>query len=332
MRGRLASLVKLVVSACLLGVLLKRVSLREAAATLATANWLLLGLALTIYVGTVPLRALRWRALVRARGVVVPLKRLVTLYFVGGFFNIMLPTGVGGDAVRAYELAQHTREAELAVGTVLVDRALGLLVLLLLAAMALPFWSGPFEPWVAWLVGALALASLAGMILLLAGRPLVAVYHRLPARLGALIDRPVLRRLYLSLSGYSGRSLAEAIAVSVLFNLLLVAVNQLIGLGFGVHLPAGQYVICVSLSAFASTLPISLGGLGVRESAFAELFGQVGVPVALALSMSLTFYLMNVVSGLIGGLLYAWEGLRGSAGRASARDLAGRGAGAREDP
>ncbi len=331
MRGRLASLVKVAVSACLLAVLLRRVSPREAVAALAAANWPLLGLALAIYVGTVPLRALRWRALVHAKGIAVPLRRLVALYFVGGFFNIMLPTGVGGDAVRAYELAHDTRESELAVGTVFVDRALGLLVLLLLAALALPFWSGPFDPWVAWLVGALALASLGGMTLLLAGRPLVAVYRRLPARLGALIDRPVLRRLYCSLSGYPGRSLAEAIAVSVLFNLLLVAVNQLIGLGFGVHIPTGQYVICVSLSAFASTLPISLGGLGVREGAFAELFGQVGVPAALALSMSLTFYLMNVVSGLIGGLLYAWEGLRGSAGRASARDLAEDVAGAEGD-
>ncbi|MDI7274615.1 MAG: lysylphosphatidylglycerol synthase transmembrane domain-containing protein [Anaerolineae bacterium] len=309
MRDRLANLGRLGVSVCLLALLLRRVSPRETAAALATANWPLLGLALALYVGSSPLRALRWRALVRAKGIKVPLARLVVLYYVGGFLNLMLPTGIGGDAIRAYELSRHA-PAELAVGTVLVDRATGLLVLLLLAGLVLPLSFAALDPWVVCSVGALALASLCGMIVLVNGRPLRRLYLSMPLRLRALIKQQVVRRLCLALTGYNRRALAQALAVSLLFNMLLVAVNQLIGLGLGVHLPTRQYLIYVSLISFATALPFSLGGLGVRESAYTALFGQAGVAPSTALSMSLTFYLMNVVSGLIGGLLYAWEGVR----------------------
>lgn len=312
MRNRLLNLAKLAVSLGLLALLLARVGLRQAAATLVSADWPLLGLALALYIAGIALRALRWRALLQAKGIEVPLSRLVVLYYVGSFFNLMLPTGVGGDAVRVYELSRHTRTPELAAGTVLADRAVGLLVLFLLAVLVLPFSIGLLQPWVPWLVVALTVGSLAAVVTVLWERPLAWVYHRLPPRLRSFVDRPPLRRLQGALTGYSRRSLAVVAGVSLAFDLLLIAVNVLIGLGLGVHLPARYYIVFISLISFASALPISLGGLGVREGGYVALFGQVGVPRAVAVSMSLSFYLITILSGLIGGALYAWEGARGA--------------------
>ncbi len=65
-------------------------------------------------------------------------------------------------------------------------------------------------------------------------------------------------------------------------------------------------------SSLNITLPISLGGLGVREGTYQLLFGQVGVPGAVAVSLSLAVYLINALSGLIGGAMYAWEGAYGA--------------------
>jgi len=296
----------------LLVFLLSRVDLRQALVTLAAANWPLLALALALYIAGIALRALRWRALLRAKEIDVPLSRLVVLYYVGSFFNIMLPTGVGGDAVRAYELAQYTPTPEAAVGTVLIDRAIGLLVLLLMAALVLPLSASLLQPWVAWLVVVLTVGSFGGVALLFWGRPLEWLFGSLPPRLQAIIGRPVVRKLYRSFTGYGRRSISVAVAVSVVFNLSLIAVNVLIGLGLGVHVPVRYYVVFISLISFSTALPISLGGLGVREGGFTALFGQVGVPQAVAFSMSLAFYLINVLSGLIGGVLYAWEGARGA--------------------
>jgi uncharacterized protein (TIRG00374 family) len=312
MRNRLLNVAKLALSLGFLALVLARVGLRQAVGTLVSADWPLLGLALALYIAGIALRALRWRALLQAKGVEVPLSRLVVLYYVGSFFNLMLPTGVGGDAVRMYELSRHTRTPELAVGTVLADRAVGLLVLFLLATAVLPFGAGLPQPWVAWLVVALTAGSFGAVALALWERPLAWAYRRLPPRLQSLVDRPPLHKLYRSLTGYNARSLAVVAGVSLAFNLLLVTVNVLIGLGLGVHVPARYYVVFISLIAFASALPISLGGLGVREGGYTALFGQVGVPQAVALSMSLAFYLITVLSGLIGGALYAWEGARGA--------------------
>ncbi len=312
MRKRLSSIIKLCLSLGLLVFVLARVGLEQAIETLASARWPLLGLALILYIAGIALRSLRWRALLRAKRIQVPLSRLVVLYFVGSFFNIMLPAGVGGDAVRAYELSRYTDTLEAAIGTVLIDRAIGLLMLFVMAALVLPFGAALLPPWVAGLVIALTVGSLAGLALLFWGRPLEQAFRRLPPRLQTLIGRPVVRKLYRSFTGYDRHSLAVAVSVSIVFNLLLIAVNVLIGEALGAHVSLGHYVVFISLTSFLSALPISIGGLGVREGSFGLFFGQVGVPQTVAVSMSLAFYLINVLSGLIGGVLYASEGARGA--------------------
>ena len=319
MRKRLINVLKLVLSIGLVAMLLSRVSLRHALDVLAQAQWGFLGLALALYVGGVALRALRWQALLRAKGIAVPLPRLVTLYYVGGFFNIMLPTGIGGDAVRAYELARYTPHVETAVGTVLLDRAAGLVMLFCMAALALPFSAGLLDPWVSLLVLGLTAGSLAVLVSLFWGRPLRRAFHSLPAALRRMLDRPILRRLFEALSGYDGRALAAALGISVGFNLLLIAVNVLIGLGLGVRsVTLGQYAAFVSLISASTALPISFGGWGVREGGYTALYPRAGVAVPTAMAMALTFDLINVLAGLIGGVLYAYEGARGAWARKEA--------------
>jgi uncharacterized protein (TIRG00374 family) len=311
MRRRLGSILKFAVSLGLLIVLLARVGIRQALATLKTAHWSLLLLGLSLYIVGIALRAVRWRALLRAQSVTVPLSRLVALYYVGSFFNIMLPTGVGGDAVRAYELARDCGSSPISVGTVLADRAIGLLALFLMAALALPFSVHLLDTWLIALVLALTVGSFVGVALFLWPEPLRRISHALPTRLRYWINRPALRKIYFSFRGYNWRALTIAAGVSVLFNLLLVAVNVLIGISLDVHVGLQYYLIVTSIASALLILPISISGLGVREWEYVVLFGRVGVPATTAVSMSLAFYLINVLSGLIGGVLYAWEGAHG---------------------
>ncbi|MGQ9681629.1 MAG: lysylphosphatidylglycerol synthase transmembrane domain-containing protein [Anaerolineae bacterium] len=319
MRRRLASLLKLVLSLGLVALLLSRVSLRHAFEALAQAQWRFVGLALALYLGSVPLRALRWQALLRAKGIAVPFQRLATLYYVGGFFNIMLPTGIGGDAVRAYELARYTPFVETAVGTVLLDRAAGLVVLFCMAALALPFSAPMLDPWIWLLVLGLTAGSLTVLVALFWGQPLQRVLHSLPAGLRPLLSRPRLHHLFEALSGYDGRALATAMGISVAFNLLLIAVNFLIGLGLGVrNVTLGQYAVFVSLISASTALPISFGGWGVREGGYTALYPRAGVAAPTAVAMALTFDLINITAGLVGGVLYAYEGARGTWARKEA--------------
>jgi uncharacterized membrane protein YbhN (UPF0104 family) len=80
---------------------------------------------MVLMVAGTALRAVRWRILLQALDIAVPLWSLVHLYCVGAFFSIFLPTGLGGDAVKMAELVWSTGRAPEAIGTTLVDRAIG---------------------------------------------------------------------------------------------------------------------------------------------------------------------------------------------------------------
>jgi uncharacterized membrane protein YbhN (UPF0104 family) len=114
-----------------------------------------------------------------------------------------------------------------------------------------------------------------------------------------------------SLQGYSGSALLRSLGVGVLFNVLLIAANVLIGAALGTDLPPQYYMIFVPLTSLVLILPISFAGLGVREGAYVFLFSQAGMTQEVALSLSLLVYALGTVSpGLIGGVIYVLRGTR----------------------
>lgn len=308
MKGRTAGLLKAGLSFGLLALLLATVGLRGTLEAFrgAEARWLLGALAL--YLIGVPLRAYRWQSLLSTLHVTVPLPRLVSLYFVGTFFNNVLPSGIGGDVVRAYELTKEGVDTALSASTVLADRATGLLVLLAVALVSAVFGFRLVSPELALTIVAISLGSFAGIGLLLWKDLWRAVSRRLP-RLRSLLARKGIEDFYRSLQVYRDRSISRALFISLIFNILLIAVNYLIALSVGVRVSLLYFLLFVPLISFSLILPISLSGLGVREGAYILLFGQAGVAAPLALAMSLGFFALNVITGLIGGVIYASQGL-----------------------
>ena len=106
-----------------------------------------------------------------------------------------------------------------------------------------------------------------------------------------------------------GKCWRRAVAISVLFNLMQIAWNVLIGIGLGVQAPVALYFVIVPLTSAALLLP-AFGGLGVREISYVALLGAAGVPESTALAFSLSVYAITVVTGLVGGLMYLGVGLR----------------------
>jgi uncharacterized membrane protein YbhN (UPF0104 family) len=270
------------------------------------ARWAYLIAAMMLMILGTALRAVRWQVLLQAVDMTVPLRRLVYLYFVGAFFNIFLPTGLGGDAVKMAELARSTRRAPEAIGTTLVDRATGLWVLFVLALLALPFsYTLLPEGW----APVVALGTLGGAVggWVVMGTPLV-------PWLGSKVRLPgqeKLERFYRSVSRLGYRALGKACLVSLVFDLLLILFNVLIAKGLNIDQPLGIFVLFTPIISFSLALPISIGGLGVREQTYVLLFGPLDVSKTAAAAMSLANYaLTNLVIGLLGGLLYALEGTK----------------------
>lgn len=309
MKKRGMNVLRVLVSAGALAFLFWKIGLGETLAVLGQADLCYLLAAFLLFVISLVIRTCRWFVLLRGLALGVPFGRLVHLYFVGAFFNAFLPTGFGGDVVRALELSGDTNTSA-AVGTVLLDRMSGLLVLFAMGLIALPFTFTRLEPWLAGLLVGIAGGGLLAGALVLEGRFLRRVTGRLPSVL-SLRGEGFMAQVYAAVTGCGRRAVLEALGVSLVFNVVNVLINWLCGLAVGIPQGPGFYFIVTPLISVTLLVPVSISGLGVRDWVAVALFGSVGVDANTAAAMSLSIYLVSAAAGLVGGMLYGIEGLRG---------------------
>lgn len=309
-RKKWFNLLKIVVSVVLIAFILNSVDVRELAKVMLRADPLYLVGAFVVMLAGVVIRAYRWQVLLDALGVRVPLAELVAIYFVGFLFNNILPSGVGGDAVRMYELSRHSERGSDAITSVFVDRFLGLLALLTLGALGLVFAWDVIPREASLLVLVLFAGGVFGGWLLL-NRPLWERLKGLFPFLERLEKAKMVGAMLDSLHSYGWRAISYSFGVALLFNVSLIAMTMLIGQGLEAGAKLSQYVVFVPITSAVLILPVSFAGLGVREGAFVVLFTRVGVAQEVALSMSLLVYVIGtILPGLIGGVLYILRGTR----------------------
>jgi hypothetical protein len=300
LRKQLGNLVKLLISIGLLLMLSRLVDPQAALAVLADADLAMMALAVVLFQATQVIRAYRWRALLRAVDVDVPVWRLVYLYYVGTFFNTFLPSGFGGDAVKMYELNRYSHKGSESVGTVLVDRLVGLVALFGLGLLAWPFAVRALPRLEGFILLGVCCAGLAGSWLLFQRRLVERLLRVLPGKVGVAMNR-----LYAAVHACGTRALWRALGYSVIFNVVLFAMVYVIGLALGVHLPFLYFAALMPIISLSMLIP-SVGALGTREGAYVLAFANTGLTTApKAIAMSLGFYLVNVITGVIGALLYA---------------------------
>ncbi|MDM8526583.1 lysylphosphatidylglycerol synthase transmembrane domain-containing protein [Anaerolineales bacterium HSG24] len=295
---------KLLVSVGLLSVIFRQIDFPAFIAAVRQAQIVWIVTAMSLMLLGVMLRALRWQSLLDAIEIRVPITELTAIYFIGFLFNNVLPSGVGGDAIRIVELNKHSKHATDAVSSVLVDRFLGLLTLQGIGTIALLFnWNAVPAPVAYFTVVMFIASSTAGYLMLnrnlyLSLRKNIGLFRRITniGPLGKLFD---------SLQSYPASALRRSYLISIFFNLSLITMNMSIGLSVGVEATFIEYAIFIPITSMVLMIPIGFGGLGLREGAYIELFKSVGVPNETALAMSLLVYTIgNLFTGLIGGIIY----------------------------
>jgi glycosyltransferase 2 family protein len=306
-KRRVRGLVQITISVVLLALILRRVHWDEVWTALRRIEPVWLAVAWGLFLLGVVIRSARWSTLLKALGIHRPLRELALWYFVGGFFNVILPTGFGGDAVRVAELAQDTQQVGPALNSVVVDRYLGIVVLLAMGLAAGILWPGAAPAGVFLMTAVLFAAGLLAAWLL--RRPW---WTRLGGRadfIGRVVRAGRLPVMAEAIRPYDRRTLAIGLGISLAFNVLQIGWNMAIARGLGLSLPPATYLVLVPLTALALLLP-AFGGLGVRELTYVGLFGQVGVPAPTAVALSLGVYGITVATGLIGGVMYLATGIR----------------------
>jgi len=306
-KRRIRGLIQIAVSAILLALILRQVHWSEVWDALRRIDLVWLAIAWSLFLLGVVVRAVRWRVLLDALGMHRPLRELTSWYFVGSFFNVILPTGFGGDAVRAAELSQDTGRPGPVVNSVVVDRYLGIMVLLAMGLIAGIMRPGMAAPSIFMLTAVLFGGGLMAAWLL--RRSWWASLARRDNLLGKAVCLLRLPALAEAFAPYDRWSIGRGLAASLVFNLLQIGWNVAIGWGLGLRLPVSAYFVFVPLTAVVLLLP-AFGGLGVREMSYVGLFGSAGVPQAIALALSLGVYIITVATGLVGGMTYLVGGIR----------------------
>lgn len=249
------------------------------------------------------LLALRWWLLLKGHGFAAPFGQVFLVNYAGIFFNHLLPGGVGGDLTKAVLASAGEERKAAVVGTVLLDRLIGLAVLIFLGgACLLPFAARFQDKRIVWAVYGLAGAALVAYLLYFSPRMRAWLGPKLPfAAARAQLDS-VFR---------SAKERKRLMAVSALISLGSQVITILIIYGMARSLgldktPLWMYFVFEPIIFIVNALPISVGGWGVQEGIYVALFGHLGgMSVNEAVALSVLYKVGMLLASVPGGVLFA---------------------------
>jgi uncharacterized protein (TIRG00374 family) len=226
---------------------------------------------------------------------------------VSTFVGTFLPASVGGDAVRAFSLSRHNVPAAPAVASVVMDRVLGVVSILLLGLFSLAVLHAevPRGIYVVLVLG--GAASLAAALVIFSDG-----VAGLAARAIGLVPGERLRRVGQSLLDavrtyrHHHGVLAAVLVYSVVVQVIRVLQAWCLGAGLHIEAPITLYFVTIPVILLIMLLPITVNGLGTSQAAFLWTFGAAGVARPSAFALSLLFVALGVLGNLPGGLLYAF--------------------------
>lgn len=311
-RRGLLFLVKVTVTVGLIGWLLSRIDGDAIGNILATSDIRYIVSALAVLSAVFVLGCVRWWLLLDHVGVSLTLRSALSSYYLGQFFNNFLPTGVGGDVIRVWHLNLKGHSAKSLISSALADRVIGLTVMLLMGTVSLLL-----SPDVRLSPENKTILAIAILFAIVVGLLVLRFSHRLPLeRLQRRHQHTRVRRAVLdviqSLLTYRTaiRPVFGALLLSVGVQSLVILTYYLLGTGIGIQLSLVSYFAFVSIVQLATSLPISIGGLGIREGTLVALLASAGVGIQLSAALSLLFLLTLWLCSLPGAAVLLLDRLR----------------------
>ena len=302
---------QIVVSAGVIAYLLWQIDVGRTVDLIGSSNgWDLLG-AYAIFLATTLGMAWRWQALLASKGIREPLGWLTKIYFVGYAAGQVLPTSIGGDAVRITAHARRRPDVKgEAAGAVLMERVVGSAGTLVLVAVGLVLAVGRYDNirLLIWLEIAFVVCVMALLALLFSRRANAWLQEHGGARRLARAFRSV----WLALHGYREKSsvLGLVLAVTVGLQLARIMAIWLCGEAVGLHLSPLVYIVMGPLLFLVMMVPFTINGLGVREAFFIAFLARFDVSADAAFATGFLFYAVTVATSIPGGVIMLWESAR----------------------
>jgi hypothetical protein len=283
-------LIKITVSTALLVYIFKKAGIREVVSHLQTMNIWLFGCSSLIYLFIMMISSVRWKLLLAQYH---PITKIFSLYMIGTFFNTILPGAVGGDAVKAYYLYKDTGKGGSSIGSVFLDRYIGFFALLSMGTLSGIFaFRDLCKIRMQWVIPMLFALFIVGS--------LIFFRLRIGERFSAVSD------FYDYFHNAIGNraSIVKAYLLSLLIQTLTIFSVYILAAGIGQPLTFTALFVFVPIIIVITMIPLSISGLGIRESAFVALFGLTGVSPEASMSISFLWFLSIASASLLGLIEY----------------------------
>ena len=281
--------------------LLHSTNILEIINSLIKSNHKIWTIGIAVYVFGQIVSAYKWSLLTKAAGFKKTLKEHIHLYFTGMFFNLFLPSTVGGDVTRCYYLSKGETGGKRRVAyTVLAERFTGVVALVLMSTVAaFTSFGNPLPTFIKLF---LVLLSITVIVVPLVFRQICSM---LPDNT-FFIKKSTINRMLADTKVYweNPKLIFKALYWSFLFHLLIIAIHILIAQAMKVNIPVGYYFILYPLTSIAGFLPVSFNGIGPREGMYIYLLSLIAIKTPVALAFSIFWFGIVFFSSLIGGIFY----------------------------
>jgi len=245
--------------------------------------------------------------LLKALKIYLPLKRVISSFSAGIFFNLFLPSTIGGDLMRSIDLAAHTKRPKEVIATVFLDRLSGYIGLVTLALVSLLMgWKFIPDKKNVLLAVIIITGLLIAILFILFNRFVYSMINKLLHSPNAGKTRELLKNLHQEIHYFKRHK--KIIIYNLIISLLIQAAGPftffIIALSLGIKVHLIYFFVFLPIIGAITLLPISIGGLGLREVTTTIFFAKVGVSHNLAIAMALINSLFIFICGGLGGLIY----------------------------
>ncbi len=298
---------KIVFSGLLVGFLLRRIGVQRIVDQFHSADICWLMGALVLLTMSHFLGSFQWWILLRSNDIRISWRKTISVYFIGLFFNNFFIGALGGDFFRMVDVRRYSKNGTGAVSTVFLDRFVGLLVLSGMAVAAAMWvlirgdmWSYLQYPLVVLFVGWIFV--------------LFFLFNKRFARPFAWLIQKVIpegmsaktREVYQKIHDFGRQRnlIFRLICISMIIQSARVFTHYLLGRSLGITVSPVTFFLIIPFVAIMASLPLSLGGIGLREQTGVLLFGMVGMSALQGFSVEFLSYLVAIVTSLPGGILF----------------------------
>lgn len=306
MSATLKTIIKVIISIGLIVFLLRGADFSRIGQILSQASWgyLLAGL-LLCFLGYF-ITATRWRQLMTTLGHKPKILYLVRSFTVSMFFNNFLPSTIGGDVSRMYDTWKISGDKAKSIAVIFLDRFFGVYALFIYAALG--FWAYQEKIHISglkWLIALGVVGATTFLVMLISGqfftKKIMKLLGFLPEKIFLFLER-LLSALHECVA--SRAVIIKALLLSFVLQINVVIYYYLITKGLHIDVPLVGLFMIIPVALIVMMIPISVNGIGLREAVFVVLLGIFGVTKEQALAFSFVVFILILIQGVIGGIVY----------------------------